>query len=340
MTETTIRRYDFTFHTNEEYWKDDKVKLDRFCTNRCAHWVYQLERAPTTDRLHFQGRVSLKTKARLSTITHICHTLDITAHWSPTSNGTKDFDYVMKEDTRVEGPWMDKEIEFEQFQVPKVTKTVLKLKDMGLRAWQQTIVDMSKIYDDRSIDIILDKKGCIGKSAILKYLDFEKLAYQVPTINNMKDLMQAVLSLMKRYGMRDAFVIDFPRGISHKTQNSLWCAIEDIKNGYVYDTRYKCEYIRFDEPRVFVFTNTLPPRYLMSQDRWKYWIVENDELVSYHPNDGDYNELSDPAPTPAAPVPDPRLIPGAYVYHGTPPYPAYPPPSSGTPIPGIKFPAH
>lgn len=261
-------------------------------SNNCKNWVFQIEECPTTKRLHFQGRVSLKTKMRCDTLAGKARLCDINAHWSPTSTNAvtnAEFDYVMKEDTRVEGPWKDRETEIKH-EIPDKLDTVIKMEREGLKPWQQTIVDMCNIYDDRTIDIIFDRKGGIGKSSLLKYLDDKdrKLAYQVPTIANIKDLMQAVMSIIKGKGLRKSFVVDFPRGVSHKAQNALWCGLEDLKNGFVYDTRYKYDYIRFNEPRVFVFTNTLPPVYLMSKDRWKYWYVCNDELKTYLPGPEDY----------------------------------------------------
>jgi len=296
MTEVQIYRYDFTFQTCEEYKVVDREKLIRFLSMTCKNWVFQLEAAPTTGKLHFQGRVSLKVKMRGNTLAEKSQAHSIMCHWSPTSNRcleVKEFDYVMKADTRVEGPWADRETALHKIEAPKKTMKVIKMEDEGLKPWQKTIVDMCNIYDDRSIDIIFDRTGNIGKSSLLKYLKHpdHALAHKVEsTLRNGKDLMQACYSVTEAKGIRKAFIVDFPKGISHRAQNELWTCLEEIKNGFLYDTRYKYKDLDMDEPRIFVFTNTLPPVYLMSKDRWKYWFVCQDILYEYIPGPDDYTD--------------------------------------------------
>ncbi len=64
--------------------------------------VWQLERAPTTGRLHYQGYVEFTKRVRISA----CHKLITECHFE-TRRGTAQQarDYCMKDDSRVEGPW-------------------------------------------------------------------------------------------------------------------------------------------------------------------------------------------------------------------------------------------
>lgn len=81
----------------EPYIKDKTVK----------YAVYQLEKAPQTDRLHFQLWIEywkpVRPKKILKLFPHLSHS-DL--HWEPRYGSPQEArDYHIKEDTRVEGPW-------------------------------------------------------------------------------------------------------------------------------------------------------------------------------------------------------------------------------------------
>lgn len=252
----------------------------------CKHWVFQLEYGKKTEKIHFQGRFSLKNKERLTTLVKKEGWEGF--HLSETHVGNGDFDYVMKADSKVLGPWMDPENESKL--MPKKTRAVIKLEENGLRPWQQKIYEMSKIYDERKIDVIYDLEGCKGKSVFKKFMKFHGEAHQIPVINNSKELLQSVMSIIKAKGERNSFIIDFPRSATQSQFAGLYAAVEDIKSGYCYDTRYRFQDLDFDEPRVFIFTNNLPPREYLSGDRWVYWRIIEDDLVRFYPKPEDYQK--------------------------------------------------
>lgn len=70
---------------------------------RITFGVCQLERAPTTGQLHYQGYIQLARKQRL---TWLRRWLSDKAHWE-VARGTADENiaYCSKEDSRVQGPW-------------------------------------------------------------------------------------------------------------------------------------------------------------------------------------------------------------------------------------------
>lgn len=323
MTENAVRRFDFTWFYREnaddkflhkhkgvwlteeklaEEWKEEAKDIIMEAMDALASkWVFQLEEAPTTGEPHFQGRFHLKTKMRLRTLIRVPEFERIIGkafRLSVTSSNTgKEFDYVMKEDSRIEGPWMDEAQEkkmkaAEPPPPPKATKAVTMLDEKGLLPWQQTLYDMSKTYDSRKIDVIYDTTGGIGKTVFKKWMKFHGHAHQVPIINNSKDLLQGVMSIIKAKGERNCFILDFPRSATQSMYSQLYAAVEDIKSGYCYDTRYKFEDIDFDEPRVFIFTNNLPPKEYLSADRWVFWKIRGLELVRFHPG-----EVMVPLPT-------------------------------------------
>lgn len=60
----------------------------------------------------------------------------------------------------------------------------------------------------------------------------------------------------------------------------MYSALESIKNGCAYDTRYRYTKARFDRPNIWVYTNQLPDVRLLTEDRWEvYRINERKELI-------------------------------------------------------------
>ena len=187
-----------------------------------------------------------------------------------TSTANKDNDfYVMKDDTRIEGPWTDKD------KAP--LRTVDKMESNGLFPWQQTIIDDVEHYDDRKIHIVIDRAGNIGKSALCKYLYMKKDAVIVPPLMDEKDLMQYVMS----FEPSKLYVIDMPRAMKKSKLNRLYSGIENLKNGMMYDLRYHGKFRYIDEPNIVVFTNQPPKMSYLTRDRWALKTVVNNQLENF-----------------------------------------------------------
>lgn len=60
-------------------------------------------------------------------------------------------------------------------------------------------------------------------------------------------------------------VIDIPRCNENKVS---YQAIEDLKNGMLFSTKYESAMCVFDAPHVLVFANFPPERAKLSADRW------------------------------------------------------------------------
>lgn len=237
-------------------------ELVAFLKRKAKAWVFQLEQGEKTGYLHYQGRISLKTKSRKGPVFEGGH-----IHWSVTTNENKENDfYVTKPETRVKGPWSDKDA-----YIPK------QVREITLKPWQQYVLDDADRWDTRTINIIIDMKGGIGKSTIAIYAGSRGLGRMIPSMDSYKDYMRMVCDAPKSR----LYLIDLPRSINKIGCGSFWSAIESIKNGYVYDDRYNFRECYFDSPNIWVFANTIPEQDFLSRDRWKYWQVVDDELVPY-----------------------------------------------------------
>ena len=255
-------------------------ETDLICTldKHCKKWAFQLEMSEQGYK-HYQGRISLKVKQRLNGVKKI---ISDSCHWSPTSTANRaNMFYVLKEDTRIAGPWTD-EMDIVPNYIPR------QIRNLDLYPWQQSVIEMSKEWDTRTINVIYDTKGNIGKSTLVTYMGVFKLAHQIPFCNDYKEILQAVMDRP----VRKCYLIDMPRAIKKEKQFQLWSAIETVKSGYSYDTRYKYKERYFDCPIIFVFTNHLPDKKLLTPDRWKLWEVDDNALIPYDPDlYADMNEV-------------------------------------------------
>lgn len=256
--------YDLTIP--QEYTNEDLVKS--WFKETSKKWCFQLERG-TTGYLHYQCRFSLKQKTRMKTLIARCPLVG--GHLSITSNANRDnMFYVMKDETRTLGPWTNKD-EIAHY----IPRQVREIKD-NLYPWQQQIINMKEVWDTRSINILYDDIGNLGKSVFGTMLGCCGQGIYIPYMKDFKDVMRMVMERPK-HGL---YILDLPRAIKKDKMRETYASIEQLKSGYAYDDRYKWQEEYYDCPCVFIFTNTIPDLSFMSKDRWKFWqINERFELV-------------------------------------------------------------
>lgn len=256
MSKSQVCRWDFTLPEKDTTLDELKIFLQQYC----RQYVFQLEEGKETKFRHYQGRVTLKVKKRKGPAKEGYH-----FHWSPTSNANRDNDfYCLKEDTRILGPWTDKD--------PYIPRQVREVKT--LLPWQQQIYDDADNWDKRHINVIYDVKGEIGKSTLVSYLMAHGRGRRIPCMDSYKDYMQMVMDAPKS----KLYLVDFPRSISHKNTASFWSAIETIKDGYAYDARNHFREMLFDCPNIWVFTNQMPDVKALTTSRWLLWEVNTETL--------------------------------------------------------------
>jgi hypothetical protein len=251
----------------------DMEQLKRFYEDNCSKWVFQKERGEETGFLHFQCRFTLKNKTRWTNLRDRLHEeLGIYGfHLTATSKNCikKDEDYyVTKEKTRIEGPWKNEDTSIPSF-----------YRNATLKPWQQEIVQEIEQYvtEGRQINLIVNTRGNEGKSFLSNYLRAHKKIYLIPPLDDYKDVMQY---MMCRYNDDKAVFIDVPRGLSEKTGKQFYSAIETIKGGFLYDTRYRGRDMIINPPCIYVFCNYFPNRNFLSWDRWNVRELRDGILVN------------------------------------------------------------
>lgn len=247
--------FDFTIPENRVSIDGLKELLEKYCKK----FVFQLEEG-SSGYLHYQGRVSLKVRNR------IAPKLEVGEHWSITSNANKDNDfYCTKEETRIGGPWSDKDC-----YIPKQSRNIV------LYPWQKQIMNDIE-FDTRRINVIVCESGCIGKTTLATYLGCRGLARNVPILESYKDFMRFCMDVPTS----GLYLIDFPRSLNKSACGSMWSAIESIKNGFCWDDRYHYREKYFDCPNIWVFSNQVPDLSMLSKDRWVLWEVVDKELIPW-----------------------------------------------------------
>lgn len=196
-------------------------------------YAFGCETAPETGRRHYQFRGVLKTD--LSNDTALALAELGLRHITPTH--VRDFEYVYK-DHDFYCSWDVYRPEYD------------KVRDSP-HVWQVELENFER--DDRSIEIIWDERGNSGKTAWAMYQDYCHRAVYIPPLKRGLDLVACVLG--KRAS--DWYIIDTPRAFEFTDD---WaCSIEQLKNGYVFDTRYsfRDRYLPV-RPRVTILCNELP----------------------------------------------------------------------------------
>lgn len=205
--------------------------------------------------------------------------LTFNGHWSITSNEVhlnNNFNYCMKGE-RIDGPWTDKDGEFDE--PPPLTLQLIDFMNKELYPWQKHITEEVKKIDFRKIKLIIDNIGDTGKSVFAEWLEYEGLAYEIPPMTCMEDIMQCCMGIKPQ----KCYLIDMPRGMKKDKLAGFYSGIEALKNGVMYDKRYKFDKRRISRPQIIIFTNTWPDISLMSLDRWCIWEMQEDKSLKLIP---------------------------------------------------------
>lgn len=253
-------------------WRSHEIDYDwkSWCKLWGKSWCFQKELGAATQKLHFQGIISLKTKRTKSECLSVMDKLP--EYFEPVVNsslraGSESF-YVTKPDTRVDGPWSDKDVvQFIPYQYQGL--------ETRLYPWQQHIWDTSETREPRTVNLILDRAGCQGKSTLASLMELHGRGIDMPPVNDADKLIQSLADILIATENRDpkCVFIDIPRAMKQDKLFGMYTAIEQIKKGKVVDTRYSYKQWWFHSPQVWVFTNTVPDMTYLSADRWKLWAI-------------------------------------------------------------------
>lgn len=228
-------------------------------------WSFQLEKGAETGKLHWQGRFSLKAKIRPGGAASLFHELGWKAfHLSVTSNEnrTNEF-YVTKEETRIKGPWDDRNNT--PIYIPRDVKNIT-----ALFYWQHQLLALSKEYDIRRLILVVDPKGGKGKTVWTRWMQCYKHGQWLPPCNDSRDIMRAVMCIKKkRPNTPNCYMVDMPRSLNKEKLGGFMTGMEMLKAGWCYDDRYQFDFDMIDPPRIIMCGNEWLDLSSLSRDRWQ-----------------------------------------------------------------------
>lgn len=219
--------------------------------------IFQLEKAPGTGTLHFQGGAEWSSQMRGSTLTKRFKGiwLDKLMDWSMA--------YGRKTESRVDGPWAFGCV---------IPRPILFVERDKMYPWQAELFDRLKepCLEDRKVLWVWERDGCRGKSSLIKSLQVELGADSVLSLGgDEKDIMFAIRAIVKpQKGPQTAdlrvVAFDFERG-----HHVPYDAFGPIKNGSIFSPKYESCNVLFSPVHVVCFANFPPDMDRISADRWE-----------------------------------------------------------------------
>lgn len=143
-----------------------------------------------------------------------------------------------------------------------------------LRDNQKRILSNLDRQSDRCIDVVIDPYGNTGKTWLARHLYQTGQGFYVPpTIADARAIIQYVAN---GYNGEPIVVIDIAR--STRWTNSLYVAVETVKDGLVYDARYRTVVRDIHGVKVLVTCNVCPKLDKLSRDRWRLFDANGTPL--------------------------------------------------------------
>ena len=267
IRESNVKTFDITiFENHNDYGLEPNIVLAKL-SELGSNWAAQRELTPSTNNPHFQIRIKTWKAMRPSAFIKLADEAGLRGHISVTSSdASKTFNYVMKRDTRdPEYPetWTDKTWELPT----EPLSDVGHFDGLDKYPWQTKVIEQAAIYDDRAVDVIVDPVGNKGKSALQRWMHANKLGMAIPSLTDVTELIPFVMS----FEPKPCYLINMPKSQNKKRLGGFYAGVETLKDGNLFDLRYKGRQVQIEKPRVFVFTNQVPDVTLLSQDRWRIW---------------------------------------------------------------------
>lgn len=279
-----------------------------------AEFCYQLERGEENERLHMQGCFRHRNKRgkwRFNVIRGIFERynargihLEVARRWKNVLG------YSCKTDTRIDGPWSnlpDEELEeakssWSATNVQAVSYYAPRdpMRDMVPRMWQQEAEEiLEEEPDRRTIHWFWEPVGNVGKSTWITSYCIRHQGEVIAVNGKSNDIFYAIAehySVENQKSFRKmkltwkpyrVIFIDVPREQGDKVN---YRAIEEIKNGRLFNGKYKSGMVLFDSPHIMVFANAPPNREKFSEDRWCIHEITDVDMAPLNESEAEEEE--------------------------------------------------
>lgn len=252
------RSYCFTYNNY-----DDGTLVQSICQSKYSSnlYVYQEEMGKNGTK-HLQGVIRFPNPVGYAFQSDFPKEI----HWERCRSWPKSIKYCCKADTRCGKVWTN----IKDLKIPK--KPIDYFAKHKPYEWQSEILKLIKQEpDERTVYWYWEPKGRSGKSSLARHI---VLNYNAIVISGgSRDIKCGITDWINNDKRLDIVIIDIPRSAFN---NVSYKAIEEIKNGMFYNTKYESQMCVFDIPHVIVFANYKPRMNMMSIDRWSVSRISYD----------------------------------------------------------------
>lgn len=267
--DTSNAVFHFMIRWSAPYTEASLSALKNFMAVEAKHWIFQAEtttRPDGTMNPHYQGYLQVGTKLRVGTL--IKRVNDAYPQLrgmevQPTHNHEAVKKYSMKSSSRVAGPWADRAIYMGADLPP----------EGSLYPWQASLLsDLKMPPGDRKMLWIYDAVGNKGKTKFAKFLCYHMNAICLGYAHS-TDALNMVFNNQNRR----IYVWNLTRAKpATLSEYDLYSAMESVKDGLFFNSKYNTGQCIMNCPHVVVFANKLPEYGQISADRWKVLEIKED----------------------------------------------------------------
>lgn len=249
------KHWSFTWNNYPDTWETDL----QTALSSIAAYAAQ-EETGENGTPHIQGCLKANQKIRPFNLG-----LPRTIHWEVSRGSWQDnLRYCTKEESRT-GKTVTHNC------APPRSITIIQ----NLRPWQSKLETLLLGEpDERKIYWVWESTGNVGKSSFVKYMAVKHNNIVRGSDGKKSDIIN--LAFNTDWDSKTAMVIDLPRSYNGAI---AFGAIEDIKNGYITNTKYETGEKVFATPHILIFSN-YPPLDLsqVSADRWVIKEIINNDI--------------------------------------------------------------
>lgn len=231
-------------------WNNYEEKLLQNMLAQLAQEKYIMqEETGESGTKHIQGMIQFRNARHFDAVKKLIPQ----AHWEVCKAIKAAVEYCQKTDTRTGRQWA------KGYKIHEIVRDPISTP----YKWQQEIMDLYKTEpDDRKVYWYYDKHGGAGKSALAKHM---ALKGDVMIVGGYaKDIKFGITSWLEDHSLR-MVIIDIPRSAEGRVS---YDAIECIKNGAFFCSKYESKQCLFNPPHLVVLSNDEPQRHKLSKDRW------------------------------------------------------------------------
>lgn len=130
---------------------------------------------------------------------------------------------------------------------------------------------------ERKIDVYVNTLGCAGKTDFVDYtVDYIEGVVRIEPIS-MYHLATVLLEYTRSGQKIKTILIDINKDAV--LNSDFYSTLESLKNGKFISQKFKGTEVKFDRPRIVIFTNRMLHLWRLSPDRWDVKFIGNDNKI-------------------------------------------------------------